>query len=322
MSDPTYKDLTGKVIAFSYYGLLKTGDNIEIPTVPGERSPTVVTNNPAAKTNVTPRALVGISDGCGNRTSLMLGRHDACHRAGAAIYGPLYLNDDTDTGLADPVNTNCTIALKVDNGGVCIADALIVDGSTGNLTSTIKGSFCNIGNTCVANDGDAGTGNLNVQCNTILGSDNGNFTVSCGDFFVGGNDGSNGRCASIDAATGNTFIKGVLTVDGDIRGKNDIIAFYTSDERLKTDLNKIENSNSIINSLTGYTFNWDSTKIDREGSDIGIMAQDAQKVLPVIVKERDNGYLAVDYIKLIPVMIEEIKSLNNRIITLEEQLNN
>ena len=52
------------------------------------------------------------------------------------------------------------------------------------------------------------------------------------------------------------------------------------------------------------------------------MAQDAQKVLPVIVKERDNGYLAVDYIKLIPVMIEEIKSLNNRIITLEEQLNN
>lgn len=320
MADPTYKDLTGKVIAFSYYGLLKTGDNIEIPTTTGGgRDIDVVANNPAVNlaSQCEPRAVVGISDGCGNRTSLMLGRN----KAGATMCGPFLISDDNDFGCVDTFNTNSTIALQVDNGGACIKDALHVDGSVGTLTSTIRGDFCNIGNTCVANDG-TGTGNLNVQCNTILGSTNGNFTVSCGDFYVGGTDVPNGRCASIDAATGDTFIKGVLTVDGDIRGKNDIIAFYTSDERLKTDLNKIENSNSIINSLTGYTFNWDSTKIDREGSDIGIIAQDAQKVLPVIVKERDNGYLAVDYIKLIPVMIEEIKSLNNRIITLEEQLNN
>ena len=318
MAVPIYKDLTGKVIAFSYYGLLKTGDNIEIPKQAGSpRDATVVTPNPAAKGTADPRAVVGISDGCGNRTSLMLGRN----KAGATMCGPFLINDDNNFGLDDTFNSNSTIALQVSNGGACIADALHVDGSVGTLTSTIRGDFCNIGNTCIANDG-TGTGNLNVQCNTILGSDNSNYTVSCGDFYVGGTNAPNGRCASINAATGNTFIKGVLTVDGDIRGKNDIIAFYTSDERLKTDLNKIENSNSIINSLTGYTFNWDSTKIDREGSDIGIMAQDAQKVLPIIVKERDNGYLAVDYIKLIPVMIEEIKSLNNRIITLEEQLNN
>jgi hypothetical protein len=298
MPVPVYKDLTGKVIAFSYYGLLKTGDNIEIPTeIGGGRDGTVITNNIIVNNTCTPRAVAGISDGCGNRTSLMLGRN----KAGATMCGPFLISDDKNFGCVDTINGSCTIALQVDNGGACIKDALHVDGSVGTLTSTIKGNFCNIGDTCI-------TDTLTVDGATCLKS-----------------------TLTVDAATclksnltvdGTTALGGSLTVGGDIRSCNDIIAFYASDERLKTDLNKIENSNSIINSLTGYTFNWDSTKIDREGSDIGIMAQDAQKVLPVIVKERDNGYLAVDYIKLIPVMIEEIKSLNNRIITLEEQLNN
>lgn len=298
MPAPVYKDLTGKVIAFSYYGLLKTGDNIEIPTeIGGGRDATVIANNPIVNNTCTPRAVAGISDGCGNRTSLMLGRN----KAGATMCGPFLISDDDNFGCVDIINGSCTIALQVDNGGVCIADALHVDGSVGTLTSTIRGDFCNIGDTCI-------TGALTVDGATCLKS-----TLTVDD----------ATCLKSNLTVdGATALGGTLTVTGDIRSTNDIIAFYTSDERLKTDLNKIENSNSIINSLTGYTFNWDSTKIDREGSDIGIMAQDAQKVLPVIVKERDNGYLAVDYIKLIPVMIEEIKSLNNRIITLEEQLNN
>ena len=319
MPVPGYKDLTGEVIAFSYYGLMKTGDNIEIPNnTGGGRDPAVIANNPAVNTGCTTRAVAGISDGCGNRTSLMLGRN----LAGATMCGPFFINDNGNYGLIDQVNCstggleNCTVALQVSNGGVCIADALYVDGSVGTMTSKIRGNFC-------------------VTGNTVLGDDNEiDSLVSCGNFHVGGTDAVDGRCFTVDATDGDTWICGTLdvdlstclrntlTVNGEIRGCADIIAFYTSDERLKTDLNRIENSNSIINSLTGYTFNWDSTKIDREGSDIGIMAQDAQKVLPAIVKERDNGYLAVDYIKLIPVMIEEIKSLNNRIITLEEQLNN
>ena len=318
------KDLTGEVIAFSYYGLFKTADNVEIPQVV-DPSRSATSTNSMVTGGCTPNALVSTSDGCGNQTSLKIGQN----KAGAAICGPLLI-DDAGYGNIDSINStsNCRIGVCVCNGGLAIADALHVDGSTGNLTSTIKGSFCNIGSTCVTGD-------------TCLGSAITDSAVSCGDFYVGGNDGPNGRCAIILAASGNTYIcgtldvsgscatiGGTLTVDGlttinnQLNVTGDITAFYSSDKRLKTDLSRIEDSSSIINSLTGYRFNWDSNKTNREGSDVGIIAQDAQKVLPVIVKERDDGYLAVDYIKLIPVLIEEVKSLNNRIVTLEDQLNN
>jgi hypothetical protein len=186
----------------------------------------------------------------------------------------------------------------------------------------------NIGG-CIISTAACITGNVTVDGNTILGNDNNvDSTVSCGDFFVGGSTGSGNRCVSIDAATGNTaikgtlnvgadeldttinlFVNGVATVTGEIRSCADIVAYSTSDCNLKSNLNKICNTQSIINGLSGYSFDWND-KSDKEGSDLGLMAQDVQKVLPSIVKERDNGYLAVDYIKLIPVLIEEVKRLS------------
>lgn len=225
------KDLTGKVIAFSYYGLFKTADNIEIPAVVDPSRGATSTNSMVA-VGCLPNALISTSDGCGNQTSLKIGRN----KAGAAICGPLLI-DDANYGTADSINTNCRIGVCICNGGVAIADALHVNGSDGNLTSTIKGSFCNIGSTCVTGD-------------TNLGSTNNNYTVSCGDFFVGGNNTPNGRCVSIDASTGNTSICGNLDVAGStcLRGgvgiigttvisgnlnvTGDVTAFYSSDKRL------------------------------------------------------------------------------------------
>ena len=121
---------------------------------------------------------------------------------------------------------------------------------------------------------------------------------------------------SINGATlgvsGDTCIGGTTTVTGTIRGCGDIIAYYSSDNRLKDNLETICDTQSIIKGLTGYSFDWNE-KTDREGRDLGIMAQDAKEVLPIIVKERDDGILAVDYIKLIPVLIEEVKRLGKEV---------
>jgi len=191
---------------------------------------------------------------------------------------------------------------------------------------TVTGNICTPSN-IQATGNITSCGNVSVCGNTILGNNNNaDSTVSCGDFFVGGT--SSGRCITMDAATGNTFIKGTLnvgadesdtsvnlfvkgvtTVTGEIRSCADIVAYSTSDCNLKSNLNKICNTQSIINGLSGYSFDWND-KSDKEGSDLGLMAQDVQMVLPSIVKERDNGYLAVDYIKLIPVLIEEVKRLS------------
>jgi hypothetical protein len=230
--------------------------------------------------------------------------------------------------VRDSLGTCSALSLGIVGEGVCIGGSSTVDGNitvigTAQISSTL------------ASGGATVNGNANISGDVTLGSSNSDFVVSCGDFYVGGSTGAGNRCVSVDGVTGNTDIKGSLSVgaactstdialsvcgtavvQGEIRSCADIIAYYSSDCRLKTDLNTICNTQSIVSGLTGYSFEWND-KSDKEGTDLGIMAQDVQKVLPSIVKQRDNGYLAVDYIKLIPVLIEEVKRLNTEVETLK-----
>jgi hypothetical protein len=113
------------------------------------------------------------------------------------------------------------------------------------------------------------------------------------------------------------------TTSGLIRASNDIIAFASSDERLKENKTIISDSINKVLQLNGYEFDWIPMKgiHENEGRDIGIIAQEVEKVLPEIVSTRDNGYKAVKYEKLVVVLIEAIKELNDKIIKLEEKIN-
>ena len=44
-----------------------------------------------------------------------------------------------------------------------------------------------------------------------------------------------------------------------------------------------------------------------EGHDVGVIAQEIEKVLPEVVTTRDNGYKAVKYEKIVPLLIQAIK---------------
>jgi hypothetical protein len=46
-----------------------------------------------------------------------------------------------------------------------------------------------------------------------------------------------------------------------------------------------------------------------EGHDVGVLAQELEKVLPEVVTTRDSGYKAVKYEKIIPLLVEAIKEL-------------
>jgi hypothetical protein len=59
---------------------------------------------------------------------------------------------------------------------------------------------------------------------------------------------------------------------------------------------------------------------ENEGHDIGIIAQEVQKILPEIVTTRDNGYMAVKYEKMVPLLIEAIKELSEQVKDLQEKL--
>ena len=118
-------------------------------------------------------------------------------------------------------------------------------------------------------------------------------------------------------ATGNIF------AGGQIRANDDIVAYNSSDARLKDNVREIPNSLDKVKSIRGVHFNWnDNQDTYKHGSaDIGVIAQEVEAVLPDIVTTRDNGYKAVKYEKLTAVLIEAVKELSNKVEQLENKLN-
>ena len=113
---------------------------------------------------------------------------------------------------------------------------------------------------------------------------------------------------------------------GRIDASNDVVAFSTSDIRLKTNIKLISNPIEKIKQIGGYNFDW---KEDEElvklhgfkGSDIGVIAQELEEVLPEIVTTRDSGYKAVKYEKIVPLLIEAIKEQQKQIDELKSIIN-
>ncbi len=105
------------------------------------------------------------------------------------------------------------------------------------------------------------------------------------------------------------------TTNGRIDASNDIVAFSTSDIRLKDNIKIIDKALDKVNSIQGIEFDW----IEKEevhgnsGHDVGVIAQEIEKILPDVVTTRDNGYKAVKYEKIVPLLIEAIKDLSKQV---------
>jgi hypothetical protein len=110
--------------------------------------------------------------------------------------------------------------------------------------------------------------------------------------------------------TGATRINGNLAVYGDVNASGDVTAFFTSDQRLKTNIAPINNALDKIDQITGVTYDWDTKLQQRhEGHDVGVLAQEVESILPEAVVTREDGYKAVNYEKLVPLLIQAIKEL-------------
>ena len=112
------------------------------------------------------------------------------------------------------------------------------------------------------------------------------------------------------------------TTAGEIRATNNITAFY-SDERLKDVLGEIDNALSKVKELRGVYFKENETAkslgYDNDKRQVGVIAQEVQKVLPEVVTEApiDEKYITVWYDKLVPLLIEAIKELSAKVDKLE-----
>ena len=111
------------------------------------------------------------------------------------------------------------------------------------------------------------------------------------------------------------------TTTGLIRATNDVVAFYSSDERLKENILELSGSVDKISQIRGVEFDWVPKEgvHENEGHDIGVIAQEIEKVFPEVVQTRENGYKAVKYDKLTAVLISAIKELKAEIDELKKK---
>ena len=113
-----------------------------------------------------------------------------------------------------------------------------------------------------------------------------------------------------DGGEANIQGSGNLLIGGNIT------AYYSSDITLKENVRPIENALFKVTQLNGVKFTWNdkAEKTEREkGEDVGLIAQDVQKVLPEIVQIRKNKTLAIQYEKVVPLLVEAIKDQQKQI---------
>jgi len=156
-------------------------------------------------------------------------------------------------------------------------------------------------------------------------------TINGGD--LRGEAWSIGRSNNDYISVGNTSIEFFLDGSNDMRLENDgdlhvegnVIAYSTtvSDERLKTDIVKIDGALDKVAQLNGYTFTYTA---DGKKS-AGVIAQEVQKVLPSAIVESklplkmgdddETEYMTVQYDQLMGLMVEAIKELKAEIAELK-----
>lgn len=139
-----------------------------------------------------------------------------------------------------------------------------------------------------------------------------------------------GQTGAIEASGAVKITSGALGVNiaasataGRIDASNDIVAYSTSDKRLKENIKPLENATEKVKKLTGVEFDWKQEHKDvhgYEGHDVGVIAQEVQEVLPEAIRTNDSGYLSVRYEKLIGLLIESNKELAARVEELEQKL--
>ena len=114
---------------------------------------------------------------------------------------------------------------------------------------------------------------------------------------------------------GMTFDVGAATnsisISGNLKVSEDVIAFALSDINYKKNIRPIESALDKLDKINGVSFEWNDNA-PYSGTDVGVIAQEVEMVLPQIVTTRRNGAKAVRYEKLMPLIIEAIKELRRK----------
>lgn len=86
----------------------------------------------------------------------------------------------------------------------------------------------------------------------------------------------------------------------------------SSDKRLKKDIRPIEDALKKLDSIVGVKYFWIEPELHNDGEQIGVIAQDVEKVFPQAVITGSDGYKSVSYMGLVGPVIQAIKELHTK----------
>ena len=91
----------------------------------------------------------------------------------------------------------------------------------------------------------------------------------------------------------------------------------TSDATLKTNVETLTGSLDAVKAMRGVSFDW----IESGKSEVGVIAQEVEEVIPDLVNTNEQGIKSVKYGNIVAVLIEAIKEQQEQIDELKAQLN-
>jgi len=240
------------------------------------------------------------------------------------ISGDLNVAGTTTYTSTNNVNIGDNI-LELNFGGSATTSGLLTKDSTGG--STTSGSLLWDATNDYWKAGKFGSEAkilLSLGDGVVSGSDQ--ITKTLQEVTTAGNTTSNAvsitnSTASTTKTTGALVVTGGVGVSGAVNVGGDVVAFASSDKRLKDEIIPISNPLEKINKISGNSFVWNEEKQNiYKGKDYGVIAQEIEKVLPELVQTREDGYKAVKYDKIVSLLIEGIKELSKEVTDLKNRL--
>ena len=210
----------------------------------------------------------------------------------------IILDADADTTIT--ADTDDQVDIKIAGSDSLRIKANEIENVSGTLTLDVAGDII-----------------LDADGNKLKFSDGGTeigmFQNSSSDFVIEARvQDKDMKFAGNDGGSGITALTLDMSAAGAATFNDNVTAF--SDERLKSNIETLKGGLEKVEQLRGVTYTRD------ERDNIGVIAQEVEKVLPEIVLTADDemGTKSVDYSRITAVLIEAVKELSARVKYLEE----
>ena len=98
---------------------------------------------------------------------------------------------------------------------------------------------------------------------------------------------------------------------------------------MKENICYIDEALDKVAQIQGVEFDWTEDYMERRGGedgmfvrkhDVGLVAQDVEKVLPEVVANREDGFKAIKYDRVVALLVNAVHELTNKVEELEVKL--